>query len=181
MTMKKWAVYISLLVTVGCNKPVPRSNVDIADKFIASFYSFNRDSLAGMLSSAQTSHGEILYYQGWAECAHYAIVHKGTFVMKNDSLVLCPITVRDDLMSSLNIDFNVTDTFHVTIIDGRINSVTTSSNDLPRYYEAKEWVKKNRPEYIEKPCEGIWQGGPTPCECVEGMIRGFRDFIASVE
>jgi hypothetical protein len=90
--------------------------------------------------------------------------------------VIFPITVKDDLMSALAIDFNVTDTFHITIRDQKIVSVKTSSNDLDDYYKAKEWVKANRPEYVEKACEGIWEGGPTPCECVKGMITGFTEY-----
>lgn len=131
-----------------------------------------------LLSLAETSQPNILYYQKWAECGNYKIVKRGGCIEKNDSLVLFPVTVKDDLMRALNIDFNVTDTFRLTIHDGQIRSVETSSNDLAAYYEAKEWVKKNRPEFVEKACEGIWAGGPTPCECVQGMVKGFGEFIA---
>ncbi|HEY3430742.1 MAG TPA: hypothetical protein VGK39_08705, partial [Cyclobacteriaceae bacterium] len=112
----------------------------------------------------------------WAECAHYKILDRSHSFVKNDSLIIFPVTVQDDLMAALSIDFNVTDTFHISIQDGKIISVKTSSNDLPEYYEAKEWVKENRPEFVEKACEGIWEGGPTPCDCVLGMIAGFKDF-----
>ncbi|MBA4057976.1 MAG: hypothetical protein C0490_24885, partial [Marivirga sp.] len=95
---------------------------------------------------------------------------------KNDSIVIFPVTVKDDLMGALSIDFNVTDTFHILIQKGKILSVKTSSNDIDVYYEAKEWVIKNRPELVEKACEGIWEGGPTPCECVLGMVKGFAEF-----
>lgn len=74
-------------------------------------------------------------------------------------------------MNALQINFNVTDTFHILIHDGQICSVETSSNDPDTYYEAKAWVKKNRPEFVEKACEGIWVGGPTPCECIQGMVK----------
>lgn len=88
-----------------------------------------------------------------------------------------PCDVKDDLMNALQINFNVTDTFHILIHDGQIRSVETSSNDPDTYYEAKAWVKKNRPEFVEKACEGIWVGGPTPCECIQGMVKGFAEFI----
>jgi hypothetical protein len=132
-----------------------------------------------MLSMAGESQPNILYYQKWAECAHYQIIERDKYIEKNDSLILFPVTVKDDLMGALNIDFNVTDTFHVSIINGQIRSVQTSSNDLDEYYEAKEWVKKNRAELVEKACEGIWEGGPTPCECVQGMVKGFAGFTAA--
>ena len=122
------------------------------------------------------SQPEILYYQKWAECANYKIVDRTHYFTKNDSTVIFPVTVKDDLMSALAIDFNVTDTFHIVLKNGEIVSVTTSSNDNAEYYKAKEWVNKNRPELVKKQCEGIWEGGPTPCECVLGMIKGFTEY-----
>jgi hypothetical protein len=154
-----------------------RTNIDIGNEFIDAFYSFNRDSLASILSDAKGSQPEILYYQKWAECAHYKIVNRGQYAKKNDSTIIFPITVKDDLMAALKIDFNVTDSFHISIKNGKIQTVKTSSNDVADYYKAKEWVKKHRPELVEKACEGIWEGGPTPCACVQGMLKGFTEFI----
>jgi hypothetical protein len=94
-------------------------------------------------------------------------------------LIICPITVKDDLIGALNIDLNVTDTFHLTVINGQIRLVQTSSNDPDLYYKAKEWIRINRPELIEEPCKGIWDGGPTPCECVRAMVEGFTLFMDS--
>ncbi len=175
-------IYLSLLLLVSCKNEstdaaahTQRDNASVANEFIDAFYSFNRDSLASVLSNAKKSHPEILYYQKWAECGNYKVLTTHSVIERNDSLLLCPVTVKDDLMSSLNINFNVTDTFHVTVINGIIRNVTTSSNDPAEYYQAKEWVKKNRPEYIQKQCEGIWEGGPTPCECIQGMIKGFAE------
>lgn len=120
-----------------------------------------------------------MYYQGWAECDNYEIINRHKCIVKNDSLVLCPDTVKADLIGTLKIDFNTTDTFHLIIIDGKIRDVQTSSNDPEQYYQAKECVKQNQPELIEKPCEGIWEDGTTPCECVRAMVEGFTEFIAS--
>jgi hypothetical protein len=91
--------------------------------------------------------------------------------------VIFPVTVKDDLIGALQLDLNVSDTFHITILDGRIRQVETSSNDPDAYYEAKAWVNQHHPEYIDKACEGIWNGGPTPCECVQGMVKGFHAFM----
>ena len=159
------------------NKNDTQSNsVAVGNKFIDAFYSFNTDSLESILSSAKKSQPDILYYQKWARCANYKIIDRTHYFKKNDSVAIFPVTVKDDMMAALSIDFNVTDTFHITIRNGKILSVETSSNDIAEYYEAKEWVKKNRPELVEKACEGIWEGGPTPCECVLGMIKGFAEF-----
>lgn len=163
----------------SCKNPSPRETSGcqaIVNQFVDAFYSFNKDSLQYLLSSARGSQPNILYYQEWAKCGNYAIVKRGSCIQKYDSLVLVPVTVKDDLISALHIDFHVTDTFHLTISNGQIRSVTTTSNDPDVYYEAKEWVKQNRPELIEKVCEGIWDGGPTPCACVQGMVKGFAAF-----
>jgi hypothetical protein len=173
-------------ILIGCNRTtrpvtVHSDNTKLASKFIDTFYSFNLDSLALILSSAKQSQPNILYYQQWAKCGNYKIVSRDAWFEKNDSVVIFPVTVKDDLMAALKIDFNVTDTFHITIRNDRITSVQTTSNDLEIYYQAKEWVNKNRPELISKACEGIWEGGPTPCECAKGMITGFTQFTDEMQ
>jgi len=147
-----------------------------ANAFIDAFYSFNPDSLESILHHAGESTSSILYYQKWAECGHYQVVHRGNCFQKNDSTLVYPVTVKDDLMVALGIDFNVTDTFHLVIKNGIIRSVETSSNDPGIYYEAKEWVKLNRPEFVSRACEGAFAGGKTPCDCISGMIKGFIEF-----
>jgi hypothetical protein len=181
----KQIVYGFLLLSVSCKNShqesatTHESNVVVANKFIDAFYSFDTDSLESILSVAESSQPNILYYQKWAQCGNYEIIRRADCIAKNDSTMVCPVTVKDDLMAGLNLDFNVTDSFHIIVVTGQIRSVETSSNDPDIYYEAKEWVKQNRPHLIEKACEGIWDGGPTPCECIQGMIKGFAEFIAS--
>ena len=186
-TMKK-IFYLSILIFIGCKNRTnseinihQNDNVEIANKFIDAFYSFNKDSLKLSLSYAEKSQPSILYYQKWAECGNYEILNRFKCVEKNDSLVICPVTVKDDLMGALQLDLNVTDTFHITIKERQIRSVQTSSNDPVIYYEAEDWIRKNRPELIEKPCEGAREGGPTPCECIKGTIKGLIEFNAIIE
>ena len=181
----KAVILISLLLVFGC-KDSPHSDAEVdvekniaaANEFIDAFYSFNSGELESALEYAEESKPSILYYQGWAEGGNYEIIDRHPCVAMNDSLVICPVTVKDDLIVALEIDFNVTDTFHVTVINERILSVTTSSNDPPLYHEARDWVRQNRPQLIEEPCRGIWEGGPTPGECVRAMVKGYTEFIA---
>ena len=181
----KQILYISILLLVGCkNGTKPEASVShdntiaIANEFIDAFYSFNRDTLKGTLSNAEESQPSILYYQKWAECGNYEIIKRFDCKEKNDSTVICPITVKDDLMGALQIDLNVTDTFHITIKNQQIRSVQTSSNDPDLYYKAREWMNQNRPEVIEEPCKGMWEGGPTPCECIKAIVQGLIEFKA---
>lgn len=178
-------LYLLLFLSSSCKnatqKEVPDqiSKSAIATTFVDAFYSFNRDSLASVLSFADETQHNILFYQKWAECGHYEIIERGTLIEKSDSLVIMPVTVKDDLMAALHIDFNVTDTFHLSIQNGRIRSIQTSSNDPSVYYEAKEWVKENRPELIDKACEVVADKEPTPCDCIQGMLKGFAEFVAN--
>lgn len=175
-----WFCLILILGSCGTssfNQSDSRStNEMLANQFVDAFYSFSNDSLESILTTAKDSQPNLLYYQKWAECGHYQIVKRGEVIHKSDTVVLVPVTVKDDLMSALQIDFNVTDTFHIVVVDRQIRSVDTSSNDPDMYYEAKDWVKNNRPELIDTECEGIWNGGPTPCECIQGYLAGFVEF-----
>ena len=177
--------FISFVIICGCKNssrtgiPIDKKNdIKIASEFIDAFYSFDRYRLKEALSNAQESQPAILYYQKWAECGNYEINKRHDCIVVNDSIIKCPVTVKDDLIGALGLDFNVTDTFHLKILNGYIRSVNTSSNDPDLYYDAKGWVKVNRPELIKEPCEGIWEGGPTPCECVRAMVEGFTEFIS---
>jgi len=180
-------IITSILIITGYNRNVScleqtdkYNNFHISHEFIDAFYSFNRDRLKTILTQTDESSLQfIMYYQAWAQCANYEIIKCHDHIERNDSLVICPVTVKDDLIVALDLDFNVTDTFHLTIVNGRIKSIQTSSNDPDLYYQAKEWVKQNRPELINEPCERIWEGGPTPCECVKAMVKGFTEFKAA--
>ena len=81
-------------------------------------------------------------------------------------------------MLALGIDFNVTDTFKISFADGEITSVETSSDDLQIYHDAREWVMKELPELIEQPCQGFFDDGQTPGDCVRAMTEGYRRFAA---
>lgn len=120
--------YLSILIFIGCkNQTNPKvdnyqkNNIDIANQFIDAFYSFNKDSLKLSLSYAEVSHPSILDYQKWAECGNYKVLNRSICKEINDSLVICPVTVKDALMSALQINLNVTDTFHIIIKDKKYN------------------------------------------------------------
>ena len=129
--------------------------------------------------SAEGSIPSILFYQGWAEGGNYKVVKRRLCLADQDGTISCSITVKDDLIGALGIDFNVTDTFSLTFSDGEIVSVTTSSNDPQEYYDAHAWVEQNRPELIDEPCRGFFDGGPTPGNCARAMVEGYSEYAAS--
>lgn len=187
--MKIKPTILLLLILLGSCRNTPKSvesitqnnNIVIANQFIDAFYSFNQDSLSKILSKANESRPGILFYQKWAECGNYSVLNRADVILKNDTLVVCPVTVRDDLIQALQLDMHVTDTFHLGIINGHIKSVATSSNDPEIFHEARKWVRENLAELVDEPCHWEKEVGPTPCECVKATVQGFKEFIATSE
>ena len=174
------ATLVSLsLIACGNSANSSDQQIVLAESFVDAFYSFNPGMLRGTLSNAEDSIPSILFYQGWAEGGNYEIVERMPCVVTIDETISCSITVKDDLIQTLGIDFNVTDTFHLTFSGGQIVAVTNSSNDPKEYHDAKEWVQENRPELIDEPCKGFFDGGPTPGDCVRAMVAGYSEFVAN--
>jgi hypothetical protein len=164
------------LASCGNDSPPKDLSLAAAEAYVDAFYSFDPEALKGVLASAEQSIPKMLFYQGWAEGGNYEVVKRFPCVQSNDETVACSITVKDDLIGALGIDFNVTDTFHITVVDGEIVNVTNSSNDPQAFYDAREWVRENRPELIELPCTGYFDGGPTPGDCVRAMVSGYTEY-----
>lgn len=99
----------------------------------------------------------------------------------NGKEIVCPITVKDDLMVALKIKFDVTDSFHIVVDEGRIRSVTTSSNDLEVFNDAESWVWRERRDLVGEACVGYFDGGPTPGDCVRAMVRGYSEYTETDE
>jgi hypothetical protein len=172
-----------VLALVSCGQTIDPADQKIAtaESFVDAFYSFEQSALREALKSAESSVPSILYYQGWAEGGNYTVINRMPCSHEDEVTVECSITVEDDLMGALGIEFNVTDTFHLTFSGNNIAEVTTSSNDPQAYYDAEAWVRKLRPELIAEPCQGFFDGGPTPGDCVRAMVHGYSGFAASGE
>jgi hypothetical protein len=179
-------VSVALLAIVGCDesKNTPENsdrsaNLSTAEAFIDAFYSFDKSRLETFLTFAEESVPSIVYYQGWADGGNYEIVKRRPCKEKTLNVISCAITVADDPMLALGIDFKVTDTFEISFENSEITSVETSSDDMQVYYDADEWVRREQPELIEEPCRGFFAGGPTPGDCARAMTEGYRRFAAS--
>jgi len=154
-------------------------NLQAAEAIIDAFYSFNPDKLAPLLADAKESAPALLFYQGWAEGGNYKIINRAPCVADTESSVRCGITVEDDPVLALKLDFKVTDTFTITFDGDKVAAVETSSNDKPIYTQAFEWVVKESPEVMTGPCQGFFADGPTPGDCARAMTEGYRRFAAS--
>ncbi|MFT6438140.1 MAG: hypothetical protein ACJAVI_006226 [Candidatus Azotimanducaceae bacterium] len=173
-------ILLATLMLTSCASSVQvNSNITQSEAFIDAFYSFDKVLLERLLVSSQSSAPIILYYQGWAEGGNYKIVERKVCEDMAPGMVSCSITVTDDPMQALGIDFNVTDTFNITFLNKQITSVDTTSNDLQVYHDAGAWVMKELPELITEPCRGFFDGGPTPADCARAMTKGYTQFAAS--
>ena len=173
-------IFLVSMVSFGQDARSTQQDLEASEQFIDAFYSFSPERLRATLEFAEPSMGSILYYQGWAEGGNYSVVKRHGCDVRGDEIV-CPVTVKDDLMAALRIEFDVTDTFHLLVDGGRIRSVTTSSNDLDVFRDAEKWVWNERPGLVDTPCSGFFKDGETPGDCVRAMVRGFREYTETDE
>ena len=153
------------------------SQLATAEAFIDAFYSFDETRLRDAMIDARGSMGDIVYYQGWAKGGHYIVLQREPCQLDKPDEVSCAITVKDDIVPVLQTGYDVTDVFHFGFDEGRIVKVWNSSNDPPEYTQAMKWLHRERPEIFTGPCEGIWQGGPTPQDCVRAILKGMKEFM----
>lgn len=163
------------------SRPPDGDHLSVAETFIDRFYAFDSAELTAMLGQAVDSVPSVSFYQGWAEGGHYQVVRRQPCEAAGPQRVSCSITVQDDLMLALGIDFHVTDTFELSFAEGAIASVETSSNDLQVFWDAREWVNEEHPELIRIPCRGMFDGGPTPGDCIRAMVEGYAKFAVSTD
>jgi len=156
----------------------PDRRLATAAAFIDAFYSFDIGRLRKAMADARGSMGDTLYYQQWAEAGHYVVLDRKPCRLDKPSEVLCPVTVRDDLAPALGTSFHVTDDFHFAFRGTRIVKVWNSSDDPPEFHQAMQWLRRERPGIFTGPCRGMWEGGPTPKDCVRAVVKGFGEFTA---
>lgn len=153
-----------------------QARLAVAEEFVSAFYSFDAKPLGALLAAAGESRRDMLFYQGWAKGGNYIVVERMPCAAFGDDAVRCSITVQDDLVLSLGIDFDVTDTFTLTFDGDEIRAVETSSNDPQLYHDARDWVWAHRRDWVERPCRGGGDTAPDPVQCVHNMLKGYRDY-----
>jgi len=167
------------LLLSGCSAgddALTARNLQTAEALIDAFYSFDAQALRPLLATAPESAAALLFYQGWAEGGNYKILDRKPCRAQSAEKIECSITVDDDPMLALNIDFKVTDTFTLTFEQDVLSAVKNSSDDQPIYYEAYEWVVVTMPEVMSGPCQGFFVDGPTPGDCARAMTAGYKEF-----
>ena len=170
-----WIVLLLSLSNAGRSEE-SQAVIDVAEEFVSAFYSFNPKPLADILDTAGDSRQAMLFYQGWAQGGNYIVMNRMPCESVSEDTVRCSITVQDDLVLALGIDFDVTDTFTLTFTDGAIANVETSSNDPKLYHDARDWVWQNRRDRVDEPCNGGPDMAADPQRCVENMLESYREY-----
>ena len=185
MFFKKIMVVLGILLANNLQAdghlPAESTMLKKAEAFIDAFYSFESEKLAPLLEFADTSADSILYYQAWARGGNYKVMNRGECKFSDQGTVNCPITIENDLVLALKTDFFVTDTFEITFLGSEIGKIETSSNDQPIYYDARDWVKANRPEVMQTVCRDMWKKVENAGDCVRAMHEGYKAYYDSIE
>ncbi|MEM7101171.1 MAG: hypothetical protein AAF541_23115 [Pseudomonadota bacterium] len=147
-----------------------------AEAFIDAFYSFEPTRLQPYLAQAPQAHAKIMYYQGWARGGEYKVVDRQPCQHEAD-LIICRVTVADNLIKALQINMHVTDVFSITMDKMVITKVETSSNDPEAFAIASEWLITQQPQIMQTVCKGLMNGGPTPAQCARAFVAGFKAYI----
>lgn len=144
-----------------------------AESFISAFYSWDAAKLSSLMAEDADS-AAVLYYQAWAEAANYQVKDRRPCRMEAGEAV-CAITVTDDFGSAMG--YEATDTFRLTLADGRVSTVTFSGDDPPVFQELFQWITEKHPEILTGPCLNMFAGGDTPGDCARAVADAARRFM----
>jgi len=168
---RRLSVPVVAALLTGCSGADAR--LAIAEAFVDAFYDWDRERLASLMVPGADA-DRVLYYQGWAQAAHYQ-VHERRPCRPAESHVVCAITVTDDFGSVLG--YMATDTFTLSVDGSLVRAVTFEGDDPPIFDELFEWLAQTRPETFSGPCLNMFEGGITPGACAQAVAQGARDFM----
>jgi len=147
--------------------------LQIAERFITTFYSWDRSALQEQMTE-NDDHQAVIYYQGWAEGGNYAIKIRRPCLLENDA-ISCSITVTDNFGQAMG--YIATDTFRLLISNGQISEVTFTADDPPIFEELQQWIMTERPEVLTGPCLDMFAGGNTPQACAKTVSELAEEFM----
>ncbi len=147
----------------------------MAEAFVDAFYSWDAQALADLVEAGEDA-DRVLYYQAWAEAAHYRIRNRRPCQARDDGFIECAITVTDDFGQTLG--YIATDTFRLQAGPERILAVTFEVDDPPVFEQVFAWMMATRPEVFAGPCRDMFAGGETPAACARAVAESARDFAA---
>jgi len=145
-----------------------------AEAMLDAFYAWDAAALLAAVEPSADA-DRLLYYQGWAEAAHYTIALREPCRRLDAGAIECRVMVHDDFGQALG--YIATDTFRLTPGPTRIASVTFSGDDPPIFQELLTWISQRRPEVMGGACKDLFNGGTTPADCARAVAESARLFM----
>jgi len=145
----------------------------IAEAVISTFYTWDPKALEAAIAPGP-DRDRMLYYQGWAQAANYAVQTRTPCFADSTNVVICRVTVTDDFGRTLG--YTATDTFTFSIIDGEVVALSSEGDDPPIFWDLIAWITETRPEIMDGPCQNYFSGGTTPGACARAVVESARIF-----
>ena len=167
---------LGAILTLGaCNNEEQEQPTVQGEAILDAFYAYDQSALAAQTASASNQQ-LILYYQAWAEAAHYAVVLRKPCV-RDELEVVCAVTVTDDFGTALG--YQATDTFTFKFsAAGALQDIGLAADDPPIFMELFAWMETQHPEILRGPCDKMFAGGDTPGECARAVASAAKEFMA---
>ena len=178
--IRQGIVWVVLIAVAGCSDGVesPRASspgsLPGAEAFIDAFYSWDPRALEQTVQAPDDIE-RVLYYQAWAQAAHYRIQTRRPCALTDTDQVTCRVTVTDDFGKVLG--YIATDMFTLGFRDGVIVAVDFEGDDPPIFDELFAWIASNQPHVMRGPCLDLFSGGKTPAECAAAVAAAAREFV----
>jgi hypothetical protein len=163
------------IVCVATSHSSLEDDLRIAEKFLDEFYEFNPAGLKALLIPGEDA-AQVLYYQAWAEAAHYRVKQRNACVIDKRQTIHCAITVTDDF--GLTMGYEATDTFSLKVVGNKISAVSFEGDDPPIFEALFEWISQNRAGVLKGPCKDLFDGGKTPAACSTAVVAAAKAFMA---
>ena len=165
----------TLFFLTGSLNAAGAGGLDTAEQFVDAFYSFDNPKLSSLMAPGADA-SNALYYQAWAQAAHYTVAQRRDCSRSADQTIQCAITVIDDFGTTLG--YTATDTFTLTVKNNIVVAVAFEGDDPMIFYALYLWISIFRPEILSGPCQGMFEGGDTPAECASAVANAAADFTA---
>lgn len=146
-----------------------------AEAILDRFYAWDAAGLAALVGDAEGA-SALLYYQGWAEAAHYRVLERRPCRGASATRVVCAVTVSDDFGQALG--YTATDTFifDVGTADVGYTRIDFEGDDPLVFTALFAWIAWDRAEILDEECAAMFETGTTPGECARAVAEAARTF-----
>jgi hypothetical protein len=163
--------------------PASAATLETAEKFVDAFYAFEPAQLSALLGLGQDA-DNALYYQAWAQAAHYVVKDQVPRIVVGDGLdsegdagsAICAITVNGNFGTTLG--YAATDTATLKVQDNKVSAVSFEGDDPLIFSVVYLWMTMLRSDVFEGPCENMFDVGNTSADCARAVAGAAKEFMS---